>query len=158
MVIGGGVTGAGVARLAARNGLSVALVERGDLASGTSSHSSHMLHGGLRYLEFGAFTLVRESLEQRSELARMAPALAQPRRFMVPLFKGGRVSPLRLRAGLTLYDWLAGARALAPHVMLAPRDALALEPGLEPRALRAAALYSDVVMDDARLVVIRKDV
>jgi len=153
VVIGGGITGAGVARLAARNGLSVALVERGDLACGTSSHSSHMLHGGLRYLEHGAFSLVRESLEQRAEVARMAPALAQPRRFLVPLFRGGRVSPLKLRAGLTLYDWLAGARAMTPHGMLSTRDAQALEPGLETRGLRAAALYSDVVMDDARLAV-----
>jgi glycerol-3-phosphate dehydrogenase len=151
IVIGGGITGAGVARLAARNGLEVALVERGDLMCGASSASSHMLHGGLRYLEHGRFGLVRESLRERAAVARMAPWLAKPRRFLVPVYRGGRFGGLRLRAGLQLYDWLAGGRAFAPHAYVGRRGAVALEPGLLQDGLRGAGLYSDGVMDDARL-------
>jgi len=153
VVVGGGIVGLGVARLAARNRFSVAVLERGDLASGTSSTSSHMLHGGLRYLEYGQFALVRESLEERAIVARMAPALTVPTRFLVPLYRGGRVSPWKLRAGLRLYDWLSGRWALAPHGYVGAREARALEPGLEPEGLRGAGLYTDVVMNDAALAV-----
>jgi glycerol-3-phosphate dehydrogenase len=145
--------GLGVARLAARNGLTVAVLERGDLACGTSSQSSHMLHGGLRYLEYGQFALVRESLAERAAVARMAPALAHPVRFLVPLYHGGRVAPWKLRAGLRLYDWLAGPRSLAPHGFVGVREARALEPALDPEGLRGAGLYTDVVMNDAALAV-----
>jgi glycerol-3-phosphate dehydrogenase len=153
LILGGGITGAGLARLAARNGLSVALIERADLASGSSSASSHMLHGGLRYLEHGRFRLVREALVERAAVSRMAPALARPRRFLVPLYRGGRLAPWKLRAGLTLYDFLAGERALSPHLMVRPRAAIELEPALDSTALVAAGIYSDVVMDDARLAI-----
>lgn len=153
VVLGGGVTGLGVARLAARAGWSVALLERDDLASGASSASSHMLHGGLRYLEHGRFALVREALGERAAVARMAPALAHPVRFLVPLVRGGRPRPWKLRAGLWLYDVLAGRSALSPRGWADAREALALEPGLEPRGLLGAGLYSDGVMDDARLAV-----
>ena len=90
LVLGGGITGLGVARLAARNGWSVAVLDRADLASGASSTSSHMLHGGLRYLEHGRFALVRESLAERAAVARMAPSRASPVRFVVPLRRGPR--------------------------------------------------------------------
>ncbi len=153
LVIGGGITGLGIARLAARNGYRVALLERGDLAAGTSSVSSHMLHGGLRYLEHGRFALVRESLAERWALSRMAPALARPRRFLAPLYRGDRLRPWKLRAGLQLYDWLAGRAALAPHAMVRAGEALALEPDLAPAGLLGAGLYSDAVMDDARLAI-----
>lgn len=151
LVLGGGITGLGVARLAARAGWSVTVVESRDLASGASSGSSHMLHGGLRYLEHGRFALVREALAERHALTRMAPALATPVRFVVPLRRGDRVGPLRLRAGLWLYDRLAARRSPEPHAMLGARAAQAFEPALEPIGLRGAGLYSDVVMDDARL-------
>ncbi len=154
LVVGGGITGLGVARLAARQGLSVALIERGDLASGTSSASSHMLHGGLRYLEHGRLALVRESLAERAALAHMAPALAHPRRFVVPVYRGARLPLWKLRAGLALYDLLAGHQGLAPHAAARPRELLALEPGLAPDGLTGAGLYSDVVMDDGRLAVL----
>jgi len=150
-VIGGGITGLGVARLAARNGFSVALLERGDLVSGASSHSSHMLHGGLRYLENAHFALVRESLEERAAVSRMAPALTHPHRFLVPLYRGGRVPPWKLRLGLRLYDWFAGGHALAPRSFVRAREALELEPSLSAEGLLGAGLYSDAVMDDAAL-------
>ena len=153
IVIGGGISGAGVARLAARNGFSVALLEQGDLASGTSSATSHMLHGGLRYLEHARFLLVRRSLAERAVVSRMAPALVRPTRFLVPLYAGGRVGPTRLRAGLMVYAWLASRKGLAPHAWLRPNETLALEPDLEPRGLLGAGAYSDTVMDDARLCV-----
>ena len=153
LVIGGGITGVGIARLAAHNGISSVLLERGDLASGASSASSHMLHGGLRYLEHGHFELVREALTERAVVTRMAPALAMPQRFMVPLYRGDRLAPWKLRAGLQLYDWLAGPASLARHSMVRPREALELEPDLVSEGLRGAGLYSDAVMDDARLAI-----
>jgi glycerol-3-phosphate dehydrogenase len=153
VVVGGGITGLGVARLAARNGYTCALVERGDLSAGASSASSHMLHGGLRYLAHGRFALVREALEERVAVSRMAPALAKPARFLVPLYRGDRVPPWKLRAGLMLYDRLAGRAAFSAHAMARPAEAERLEPGLEIEGLRAAGLYTDVVMDDARLAI-----
>ena len=151
LVLGGGVTGLGVARLAARAGWPVMLAERDDIGHGASSATSHMLHGGLRYLEHGRFSLVREALGERLAVSRLAPALSRPVRFLVPLRKGDRVGPLRLRAALALYDLLAGRQAPSPYVMADARQALALEPGLERDGLRGAGVYSDVVMDDTRL-------
>src|SRR5689334_13243332 len=153
LVLGGGVTGLGVARLAARSGWSVTVVERDDLATGASSATSHMLHGGLRYLEHGRFRLVREALAERMAVSRLAPALARPVRFLVPLRKGDRVGPFQLRAGLALYDLLAGRSGFSPHVLASSRQALAMEPGLSPDGLRAAGVYSDAVMDDARIAI-----
>jgi len=153
LVLGGGVTGLGIARLAARHGWQVALLERDDLASGASSATSHMLHGGVRYLEHGQFALVREALTERAAVSRMAPGLARPMHFIVPLARGARVPGWKLGIGLTLYDLLAGAANLSPHRMLAARDALALEPGLAQAGLLGAGMYSDVVMDDARLAI-----
>jgi glycerol-3-phosphate dehydrogenase len=153
VVLGGGITGLAVARLAARSGWSVTLVERDDLACGASSTSSHMLHGGLRYLEHGHFGLVREALAERATVARMAPALSRPVRFMVPLVREGRLHPWKLRTGLWLYDVFAGRESLSARGWASARDALALEPDLAPAGLLGAGLYSDGVMDDARLAV-----
>jgi glycerol-3-phosphate dehydrogenase len=153
VVIGGGITGLAVARLAARNGLAVALLERADLASGASSATSHMLHGGLRYLEHGRLRLVGEALRERAAVSRMATALVRPTRFLVPLYRGGRVPPWKLRLGLGLYDALAAGSGFEPHAWLDALTALAQEPALEPRGLRGAGRYTDGVMDDARLAV-----
>jgi glycerol-3-phosphate dehydrogenase len=153
LVLGGGITGLGVARLAARNGWSVAVLERSDLASGASGASSHMLHGGLRYLEHGRFALVREALAERTAVARMAPALTTPVRFLVPLRRDGRMPAWKLRAGLALYDLLAGRAGLGRHAMANAAGARALEPGLDPTGLAAAGTYADAVVDDARLAI-----
>src|SRR5689334_4747926 len=112
-----------------------------------------MLHGGLRYLEYGQFGLVREALAERSAVAKMAPALTRPTRFLVPVYRGGRFGPWKLRAGLKLYDWLSGRRGFAPYGWAGARAARALEPALQPEGLRGAGLYSDVVMNDAALAV-----
>ncbi len=150
-VLGGGVTGLGLARLAARHGLSVVLVERGDLVSGASSATSHLLHGGLRYLEHGHFALVREALRERAALLRMAPSLAQPVRFLAPVRRSDRVRPWKLRVGLALYDVLAGSGGLSPHAWAGGARAVALEPALSADGLLGCGLYSDAVVDDARL-------
>src|SRR5215813_4151580 len=125
VVLGGGVTGLGIARLAARSGWSVSLIERDDLTTGASSATSHMLHGGLRYLEHGRFRLVREALSERTIVSRLAPALARPVRFLVPLRRGDRVGSFKLRAGLALYDLLAGRSGPSPHMMAGARQTLA---------------------------------
>src|SRR5712671_813995 len=111
-IIGGGVNGTGIARDAAGRGLRVLLLEQNDLGSGTSSASSKLIHGGLRYLEHGALRLVREALTEREVLLRMAPHVIRPMRFMLPPLSGLR-APLKLRLGLWLYDML-GARKLLP--------------------------------------------
>ena len=153
VVVGGGITGLGVARLAARNGLTVTLLERGDLAGGATSATSHMLHGGLRYLEHGHFALVREALHERAALSRMAPHLAQPARFLIPFHRGDRRPPWMIGLGLGAYDAFAGRQGLTRHARVRAREAIALEPGLEPARLVGAGLYSDAVMDDAGLAV-----
>src|SRR2546425_2958928 len=157
-IIGGGITGAGVALEAASRGLKVALVEKRDFASGTSSRSSKLIHGGLRYLEQFHFGLVRESLRERAALLRMAPHLSKPLEFLVPVYSLRERSPLgtnrvKLAAGLWLYDLLAGRRNIARHRWLAPEEALRLAPALDPSGLRGAFLYYDCLTDDARLVI-----
>src|SRR3978361_832080 len=112
-VIGGGINGAGIARDAAGRGLRVLLLEQGDLASGTSSASTKLIHGGLRYLELGEFRLVREALTEGEVLLRMAPHIIWPLRFVLPYRTGGRNWWL-LRAGLFLYDHLGGRNLLPP--------------------------------------------
>jgi glycerol-3-phosphate dehydrogenase len=153
VILGGGITGLGIARLAARGGWAVTLVERDDLVSGASSATSHMLHGGIRYLEHGRFSLIRQALFERMTVSRMAPALARPVRFLVPLRRGDRVGPWKLRAGLALYDLLSGRAGPSRHLMADARQARALEPGLEPAGLRGAGVYGDVIMDDGRLAI-----
>ena len=157
-VIGGGITGAGVALDAASRGLSVALVEKRDFASGTSSRSSKLIHGGLRYLEQFQIGLVRESLHERAVLSRMAPHLSKPLEFLVPVYTSTERSPLgasrlRLAAGLSLYDLLAGGRNIGTHRWLSREAALDKAPALDQQGLRGAFLYYDCLTDDARLVI-----
>jgi glycerol-3-phosphate dehydrogenase len=150
VVIGGGVTGCGTALDAATRGLSVALVEQRDYAAGTSSRSSKLVHGGLRYLEQLDFRLVREALrERRLQLTRLAPHLVQPVPFLYPL-RHHLWERLYVGAGVTLYDSLGGAGALPRHRHLTRRGALDLAPALRPGALVGAIRYFDAQVDDAR--------
>jgi glycerol-3-phosphate dehydrogenase len=151
LVIGGGITGAGVARDAAMRGLKVALVERSDFGAGTSSRSSRLVHGGLRYLEHGALHLVFEASRERSVLQRIAPHLVRPRPFLFPLFAGGRVPRWQLAAGLWLYDGLSLFRNVSRHQWLSKAGMLRAEPGLRARDLLGGARYWDAQCDDARL-------
>lgn len=157
-VIGGGIVGAGVALDAAARGLSVALVEKGDFASGTSSRSSKLIHGGLRYLQRGEIGLVREALRERETLRRVAPHLCEPTPFLVPVYGRDKSSPLgaskmKLELGLRLYDKMAFSEHFPPHRWLDRDETLAWCPALDANELRGAFLYYDGVTDDARLVV-----
>jgi glycerol-3-phosphate dehydrogenase len=150
LVVGGGVTGAGAALDAATRGLSVALVEARDLASGTSSRSSKLFHGGVRYLEQMNFTLVREALRERElMLTRLAPHLVKPIPFLYPLQGRGWERPY-VGAGLALYDNLGGANTLPRTRHLTRSGARALCPALRPDALVGAVQYWDAQCDDAR--------
>jgi glycerol-3-phosphate dehydrogenase len=152
VVIGGGITGCGVARDAAMRGLSVALVERDDFASGTSGRSSRLIHGGIRYLEHGQVHLVYESIRERQTLLRIAPHLVKPLAFTWPLYRGARVGKLRLSAGLFLYQLMAGRRSLK-HAILNAAQTLEREPQLKSEELTGGAVYYDACTDDARLVI-----
>lgn len=156
LIIGGGITGAGLALDAAARGLSVALVEKRDFAAGTSSRSTKLIHGGLRYLEHFDFALVREALRERHILTRVAPHLAESYPFVIPIYEDARRNydhPLKMRAGLLLYDLLAGRYNLGRHRRLSRAEALQLAPQLDPQGLRGAFLYYDARTDDARLVI-----
>jgi glycerol-3-phosphate dehydrogenase len=151
LVIGGGVTGAGIARDAALRGMRVALVEREDFASGTSSRSSRLIHGGVRYLEHGHLGLVFESSIERMRLLRLAPHLVRPLAFTWPVYAGARIPRWKLNAGLMLYDALALFRNVKGHKGLNAREVIASEPGLLPDGLKGGARYYDAATDDARL-------
>ena len=151
VVVGGGINGVGIARDAAGQGLNVLLLERNDLAGATSSASSKLIHGGLRYLEQREFRLVRESLTEREVLWQAAPHIIRPLRFVLPVRPGLR-STWMLRAGLLLYDHLGGRRRLPPTRMLRRNRDVAFA-ALHERYSRAFE-YSDCWADDARLVVL----
>ena len=153
LVIGGGITGAGVAREAVRRGLRVGLVERADFASGTSSRSTKLIHGGLRYLRDRELSLVRESVRERERLMVMAPHLVQPLAFVFPVYAGDPDPLWKVRIGLALYDWFAGPEKRIRRAIHDADELRAIEPLLEPAGLRGGAVYGDSVTDDARLVV-----
>jgi glycerol-3-phosphate dehydrogenase len=151
VVVGGGITGAGIAREASGRGLRVALVEAADLGGGTSSRSSRLIHGGLRYLETLEFGLVFEALGERSRLLRLAPHLVEPLSFLFPIYRAGDVGLLKLWAGLWLYDALSLFRGMRSHRMLSRDGVLRRQPGLAKPGLAGGALYPDAQVDDARL-------
>ena len=164
LVVGGGITGAGVALDAVARGYRVALVEKADFASGTSSWSTKLVHGGIRYLPEYDFGLVREALVERGRLVRNAPFLVEPLAFLLPLYDGARRPlgvpftpprgyglPLMLDAGLWLYDLMAGRLNVARHHRISAETAHTLAPRLKGEGLRAAYLYSDAQTNDTRL-------
>jgi glycerol-3-phosphate dehydrogenase len=153
LVIGGGITGCGVARDAAMRGLRVALCEADDFASGTSGRSSRLVHGGIRYLERAQLHLVHESIRERETLLRIAPHIVKPLAFTWPIYRGARVGKLKLSAGLLAYRLMALGRARR-HAMLDGPETIAREPALEGAGLIGGAVYYDACTDDARLTVV----
>jgi len=151
LVVGGGITGAGIARDAAMRGLRVALVEQSDFASGTSSKSSKLIHGGLRYLEQADFRLVFEGTAERARLMKQAPHVVRPLPFVYPVYKNSRRGPLVIQFGMWLYDLLALFRNFKMHRRLNVRGSAEVAPGLLTDGLRASMLYYDGLTDDARL-------
>jgi len=150
LVVGGGITGAGIARDAALRGLAVALVERTDFAAGTSSRSSKLIHGGVRYLEQGDVALVRESATERQVLRRLAPHLTVPLRMVMPTY--GRAMHAKLAVGLWTFEKIASVPADERHAMWSREETLHHEPTLDGRHLFGAATFTEYLTDDARLV------
>ncbi len=151
-VIGGGITGAGVARDASMRGLDVVLLEKDDFSQGTSSRSTKLVHGGLRYLENYDFGLVHEALRERKLLLNIASHLVYPSKFFFPVYEESRVFPLQLRAGLFLYDLLALGKGIGKHEFIGPEESRKAFPGLKKEGLKSTGVYYDCQMDDARLV------
>lgn len=151
LIVGGGINGAGIARDAARRGLRVAVVEMNDLAFGTSSRSSKLIHGGLRYLEQYEVGLVFESVSERRILMDLAPHLVSPLGFLFPVYKGSKHNLFVLKAGMWLYDGLSLFRSPKRHRTLGPTDVAREEPALKREGLQGAPLYYDCSTDDARL-------
>lgn len=151
LIVGGGIAGCGIARDAAMRGLSVLLVEKDDIASATSSASSKLVHGGLRYLEYFRFHLVRESLRERRTLLDIAPHLVRTLPIVLPIYTDTGRPRWKIRAGLTLYDLLAGGSGLGRHRMLDEAELAEREPLLQARGREGGALFYDAQMDDARL-------
>lgn len=151
LIIGGGITGVSIARDAVLRGFRTALVEKGDFAVGTSSRSTRLVHGGIRYLEYGEFSLVFNACTERRILRRIAPRLVRPMAFLYPLYAGQRPPAWKLRMGLTLYDALGLFRNVQNHRWLLPEEAARLEPIVARRGLIGAGRYYDAGVNDARL-------
>lgn len=149
--IGGGITGAGIVRNAARRGLNVALFEQNDFAFGTSSRSSKLIHGGLRYLETYEFSLVFESVSERRVMLDLAPHLVNPLAFLFPVYAGSRRNLRMIKAGMWLYEGLSLFRSPKKHEILQPAKVAEIEPLLKLEGLQGAPLYYDCSTDDARL-------
>lgn len=152
-VVGGGITGAGIALDAASRGLKVALVEKGDFASGTSSKSTKLIHGGLRYLKQFDFWLVKEVGSERAIVHKLAPHLVLPEKMLLPLIEGGSYGKWLTSIGLKVYDILAQVGGDDKRQMLEKKEALALEPLLPKKILKGAGYYAEYRTDDARLTI-----
>ncbi len=151
LIVGGGITGAGAVRDAARRGLRVALVEAEDFAFGTSSRSSKLVHGGLRYLEHGEFSLVFEAVSERRVLQNIAPHLVHPLGFLFPIYKSSKRGVNTIRVGLWLYDGLSLFRSPKLHRTFSKKQVQLEEPALNVDRLKGCPLYYDCATDDARL-------
>lgn len=153
LIIGGGITGAGIALDATTRGLKVALIEKNDFASGTSSKSTKLIHGGLRYLKQFEVKLVREVGKERAIVHKLAPHLVKPEKMLLPLIQGGTYGPLMTSVGLWVYDFLADVKGKDKRKMLSAKDTLKQEPLLEVQksALKGSGYYAEYRTDDARL-------
>jgi len=149
IVVGGGITGAGVFREAARMNLRVLLVEQKDFAWGTSSRSSKLIHGGLRYLKEGRLLLIRESVQERERLLKEAPGLVEPIAFLVPVYRDRGPGKWTLEAGLSIYDLIARKRR---HMFHSPAELFKLAPHIDQKLLSGGFQFYDAQVDDARLV------
>ena len=149
IVIGAGINGAGIARDAAMRGLRVLLLDKGDIGGGTTSWSTRLIHGGLRYLEHAEIGLVRESLRERERLLRIAPHLVKPLPLMIPIYRGDRRGPWLIRFGMVAYDLLSYDKSLDRHRMLSREEALHRLPALNPTGLAGAAVYYDAQVEYA---------
>jgi glycerol-3-phosphate dehydrogenase len=150
IVIGAGINGCGIARDAALRGLRVLLLDKSDVAAGTTAWSTRLIHGGLRYLEHGEFGLVRESLGERETLLRrVAPHLVRPLQLLFPVYANARRGSLTIRAGMLAYDILSHGKSLPRHRFLSPEKALQLAPGLDAVNLKGAALFYDAQVEFA---------
>lgn len=147
LVVGGGIVGCGIARDAALRGLQVGLIEREDVGAGTTSRSTRLVHGGLRYLELLDFSLVRQDMREREILIRIAPHLVKPLPFLVPMYGWPAWKRDRLRVGMVMYDVLSYDKSLPRHTFLDRQATLAAEPGLNPRSLQGAARYYDAQVE-----------
>ncbi len=152
LVIGGGINGAAIANLAAVQGMRVALLEKDDFASGTSSKSTKLIHGGLRYLETLEFDLVKEALRERFIQLKSAPHLVRPLRLIIPVYKDSARPMWMLRLGVFLYDFLSGRCLIERHRQLSAQEVCQRIPGIKADGLVGGILYYDAQMDDARLV------
>lgn len=153
LVVGGGITGAGIALDAASRGLKVVLVEKDDYASGTSSKSTKLIHGGLRYLKNFEFALVKEVGHEREVVWHNAPHLVHPEKMLLPLVKRGSLSKLGASVGIYLYDYLAGVKPGERRKMLSAKETLEREPLLDKEKVVGGALYTEYRTDDARLTI-----
>jgi glycerol-3-phosphate dehydrogenase len=154
IIIGAGINGAGIARDAAMRGLKVLLLDKGDLACGTTGWSTRLIHGGLRYLEHGEVRLVRESLQEREKLLRIAPHLVKPLPMLIPVYEQARRGMWTIRAGMIVYDILSFDKSLEHHHMLSRRATLKRAPGLNHEGLLGAALYYDAQVEYAERLVL----
>lgn len=153
VIIGGGITGAGIALDAAARGLKTALIEKNDFASGTSSRSTKLIHGGLRYLKQLEFGLVKEVGSERAVVHRLAPHLTIPEKMLLPLYEKRGFGSTLTSVGLKLYDWLAGVKLEDQRKMLTRGQALKAEPLLNPEGVKGGGLYAEYRTDDARLTI-----
>ena len=149
IIIGAGINGAGIARDAAMRGLRVLLLDKGDIGGGTSSFSTRLIHGGLRYLEHGELGLVRESLREREVLLGIAPHLVRSLPILIPIYQHARRGPWTIRAGMIAYDLLSFGKTSPRHRMLSRSEALRQAPGLNPEGLAGAAIYYDAQVEFA---------
>ena len=154
IIIGAGINGAGIARDAAMRGLKVLVLDKGDIGSGTSSYSTRLIHGGLRYLEYGEIGLVRESLRERETLLKIAPHLVRPIPIVIPVYEGASRGRTAIRVGLVLYDLLSFCKSVPKHRLLSREETLQRNPGLKSEGLVGSTIYYDCQVQFAERLVL----